>query len=92
MTDAAAGGQDATIDHLVERYGRGLNVAFHKYKYGWTTLHHAAANGRVRTVQHLVEKYNVDIHARNRDGKTALDVAEEYGRTECASYLRSLLS
>ena len=46
--------------------------------------------GRVRTVRHLVEKHNVDINSRCRDGMTALDVAEESGKTECASYLREL--
>jgi ankyrin repeat protein len=54
---------------------------------GYTPLHVAAGNGRARTVQHLVEKYNVDIHARSGYGKTALDVAEEYG--EIPSFLLS---
>jgi ankyrin repeat protein len=59
---------------------------------GWTALHEAAEYGRVRTVKHLVEKHNVDIHKRNRDGKTALDLAEGNDRTECADYLRALQS
>jgi hypothetical protein len=89
LNEAAEGGHDGMIDHLVERYGLDPNAV--REEDGWTALHVAAANGRVRTVQHLVEKYNVDIHARSRLGKTALDYAEEYGETECASFLRSLL-
>ena len=60
-------------------------------QFGLTALQNAAMSGRVCTVKHLVEKHNVDIHARNSYGKTALDLAEAKGRTECASYLRSLL-
>jgi ankyrin repeat protein len=71
------------IDHLVEEYGVDPNGAD-----GWTALHFAAEYGRVRTVKHLVEKHNVDIHQRSRDGETALDKAERYGRTECADVLR----
>ena len=40
---------------------------------------------RPHRVKHLVEKHNVDIHKRNRLGRTAMDVAE---RTECAAVLR----
>ena len=75
------------IDHLVERYGLDPNAVD---DCGGNALHHAAFNGRVRTVKHLVEKHNVDIHARDWDGKTALDWAEQFGRTECALFLREL--
>ena len=78
------------IDLLVERYGVDPNGA--EEDNGWTALHRAAEYGRVRTVKHLVEKHNVDIHKRNRDGKTALNMAEMYGYTECADYLRVLMS
>ena len=78
------------IDHLVEEYGvdpDGVDGIA-----GWIALHEAATWGRVRTVKHLVEKHNVDIHEREWCGKTALDLAEENGRTECADYLRALQS
>ena len=84
LIEAARWGHDAMIDHLVEAYGVDPNGAG---KLGWTALHEAADRGRVRTVKHLVEKRNVDIHKRDGEGKTALDVAEE-GMTECAAVLR----
>ena len=84
------------IDRLVERYGVDGNGADdedeEEQQEGWTALHNAAEYGRVRTVKHLVEKHKVDIHMRNMYGETALDLAEERGRTECAAYLRALMS
>ena len=85
MLQAAAGGQIAMIDHLVEEYGVDPNGVD---GYEWTALQKAASRGRVRTVKHLVEKHNVDIHKRDRWGETALDRAELHGRTECAAVLR----
>ena len=89
LIQAARWGHDAMIDHLVEKYGVHPNGV---RGGGWTALHWAAEHGRVRTVKHLVEKHNVDIHKRERDGKTALDLAEVWGMTECADYLRGLQS
>ena len=77
------------IDLLVDEYGMDPNGVD---EYGRTALHWAAICGRVRTVKHLVEKHNVDIHKRGVDGKTALDLAERHRRTECADYLRALMS
>ena len=86
---AAKRGDDAMIDLLVERYGVDPNGADED---GWTALHLAASRGRVRTVKHLVEKHNVDIHKRDGWGEPALKLAERRGRTECADYLRALMS
>ena len=77
------------IDHLVEAYGVDPNGVG---EFGWTALHDAAKEGRVRNVKYLVEKHNVDIHKRDWDGETALYIAENHGMTECADYLRTLLS
>ena len=86
---AARWGHDAMIDHLVEEYGMDPNGAD---RLGCTALHKAADRGRVRTVKHLVEKHNVDIHKRDGWGEPALKLAERRGRTECADYLRALMS
>jgi len=72
----------------VERYGVDPNGAD---VYGRTALHRAAEYGHIRTVKHLVEKHNVDI-VGDDDGNTALDLAEDWGMTECAAYLRALMS
>ena len=80
------------IDHLVEKYGVDPNGTERLNEHGWTALHWAVFHGRVRTVKHLVEKHKVDIHKRSRKGMTALDWAERRGRTECADYLRALMS
>ena len=77
----------AMIDHLVEEYGldpNGVSIS------GRAALLEAASLGRVRTVKHLVEKHNVDIHEKDDEGVTALYLAERYGWTECADYLRAL--
>ena len=90
MIAAARWGQnDAMIDHLVEKYGVDPNRVG---GVGLTALHSAASRGRVRTVKHLVENHNIDIHKRDIYGETALDWAEEKGMTECAAYLRALMS
>lgn len=39
-----------------------------------TPLHDAALNGHIRLVKLLVER-GADIHAKNRRGKTPLDIA-----------------
>ena len=89
LNGAARLGHDAMIDHLVEKYGVDPNG---EDENGYTALHHAADRGRVRTVKHLVEKHNVDIHEKDDEGDTALYLAEKHGRTECADYLRALMS
>jgi hypothetical protein len=94
---AAHCGRHAMIDHLVEEYGLDLDVRAEDpdvlaSEGDGTALHWAAREGRIHTVKHLIQKYNVDILKRNRDGKTALDKAEEKGRTECAAVLRALMS
>jgi len=76
-------GHVETIDHIVEEYGvdpNGDGVMI--------PLHDAAMVGGIRTVKHLIEKHNVDINKRNAEGRTALDMAEEYGMPECAAVLR----
>jgi ankyrin repeat protein len=93
LKTAARWGHIAMTDHLVEEYGVDPNGTGEDN--GWTALHEAAWVGRVRTVKHLVEKHKVDIHKRKQgnienDEPTALDLAEDNGKTACADYLREL--
>ena len=90
-------GQNAMIDHLVEKYGVDPNRDVDEWDFGGfgrNALHWAVLDGRFRTVKHLVEKHNVDIHQRSCYGTTTLDFAVGLrenatpGRIECAEYLR----
>ena len=106
MTTAAGMGHDALIDYLahgvdtqkgwgrpVTENVRGVDPSHLDETDGWNALHAAAYHGRIRTVKHLVEKYDfIDIHEEDESGNTALDSAEENGRTECAAFLRELMS
>jgi hypothetical protein len=85
MTGAAIYGLNSMIDHLVKTYELDPNES---NEFEMTPLHYAAKHGHLRTVKHLIEKYSVDIHKRDVNGETALDWAEEDGRTECAAVLR----
>ena len=50
---------------------------------GNTALHHAAGWGRLENMRQLLGQ-GADPALRNRDGKTALDLAEEAGRRRAA--------
>ena len=86
---AAAWGQVAMIDHLVEKYGLNPNQ---EDQCSLNALDYAVCHDHVRVVKHLVEKYNVNIHrvvGRYRE-RSRLDAAERLGHAECAAYLREL--
>lgn len=44
---------------------------------GWTPLMFAAANGFADVAERLVTEFDADITLKNKDGKTALDIAKE---------------
>ena len=50
-------------------------------------MHLAAASGHTAAVQLLLDE-GAELEAENDNGYTALDLAEENGRTEVASLLR----
>ena len=54
---------------------------------GHTALHHAAFRDDVGLVNTILAR-GIDPATRNRDGKTALDIAEEHGHTAVARRLR----
>ena len=82
LNTAVWGGQIAMIDHLVVKYGLDPQETEE-------ALHHAVALKRVHVIRYLVEVCGVDVNTSNNYGRTALDVAEDEGRAECASVLRS---
>ncbi|KAF3228066.1 hypothetical protein TWF191_003004 [Orbilia oligospora] len=57
---------------------------------GNTALHNAVNTGLLPVVQLLVEN-GIDIERKNKDGKTALDLAIEFGYSPVERYLRSAI-
>lgn len=62
---------------------------------GNTLLHVAAANGKIKILKEILRQLKahpaaIDLAARNRRGKTALDCALDFNFTEIAEYLRKL--
>ncbi|XP_069701688.1 golgin subfamily A member 6-like protein 22 isoform X1 [Periplaneta americana] len=53
----------------------------------WTALHYAACRGRAPVVQLLLQ-HGAERGARDKEGRTALDLASLYGRTEVAAMLQ----
>lgn len=59
--------------------------------YGWTSLHWAAAS--LRDSKHVIQallKQGVNVHIKDRDGKSALDLATKMGNSESAAILRAM--
>ena len=60
------------------------------WTFDWqTALHHAARNGHLRCLKVLIDAgARVDI--KNKDGKTAMQIAFERGEIDCGNYLRTM--
>lgn len=64
------------------------NVRFvDMYPRSFGLIHQAAYHGRQDIVEELVERYQADPQLRTRDGRTAAQVAREYGHSALASCL-----
>ena len=72
---------------LIEN-GADANGYFNKEK-GDRFIHVMAQFGNLDLVKFLVEKGQADIHVKNNEGKTALDIAMENGHSEVVEYLKS---
>jgi ankyrin repeat protein len=59
-----------------------------KQQAGWTALHAAAQHGDQAMVE-LLLKYGANPTAKNDDGRTADDLAEEKGHADLAERLRA---
>ena len=67
---------------------RGANVEA-RGNNGGRPLHSAAWKGHISVVKELIEERNAEVNARVDDGRTALTVANEYGKPDIAAYLVS---
>ena len=74
-------GQPDTISTMLE-YGIHIDAE----NVGWTALHLAALNGHLDIVSILLNK-GASSSIRNREGKTALDIAREEGQERIAAII-----
>ena len=58
----------------------------HQQINGWTALHYAAARGYLAIATRLLEG-GADLTLRDKDGKTALDWARQYRKSEVVALL-----
>ena len=55
----------------------GFGVNWQDEKTGDTPLHIAVSNQSVLLVRSILDQYGVDLTIRNKEGKTALDIAHD---------------
>ena len=81
---AASYGQDSTVQLLLDR-GAKPNIV-PKDHSGWTALMAAAARGHVNTVGLLLQN-GADPNIRSKDGRTAIKLERDEGRSEVVKKL-----
>ena len=69
---------------------RGFNLAYTSSN-GSTALHFAASGGHVEAIQYLI-KWGCDVHTKNADGSTPLDLARLNGNWEAAEVLTAAVA
>ena len=57
-----------------------VNVAFTESTFGWTVLHAAATQGRILVMEILIASKKIKVDAKDKEGRTALILAAEWGR------------
>ena len=57
--------------------------------FSQTALHHAARNGHLRCLKVLLDS-GAKVDVKNKEGKTALQIALEKGEYESARYLKTV--
>jgi len=56
--------------------------------FGQSFLHRAASDGHLRVVEYLVNQ-NADINAKDKDGRTPMELASEKGKSAVVEFLKS---
>eukprot|EP00949_MAST-11_sp_MAST-11-sp1_P003720 g3720.t1 len=88
MIDAATHGDLETVKEAI-RAGVGINSIDPDF-YGETALHRASIAGHLHIVDWLVSCGGAQCDVRSHDGKTPLDVAEEFQQRHIVNYLRGV--
>ena len=86
LHEASQGGQLEVAKMLLE-HGAKVNA---KSKFDHTPLHLSVFGKHLGVVRWLVAQ-GADVKARNQDGKTALDLAEQYAVDQIARYLTEVI-
>ena len=77
----------ALVRIALQEHPEHLNTAY--AQNGNTPLHVAALNGQTEIVRFLLEQPGIDKTIKNKDGKTAFDLAQEKGFAEIAGLLNA---
>jgi uncharacterized protein len=83
---AAAAVQDRASMELLLARGADPNA---KQQLDYTPLHGAASRGDIEMARLLLE-HGAERDARGTDGKTPADIADKYGKSEFAEWIRTL--
>lgn len=86
LLDSTATGDPRWIRAALAAHPEHLNTAYEQN--GNTPLHVAALNGYAEIVRLLLQQPGIDKTRKNKDGKTALDLAQEKNFTEIAELLK----
>lgn len=86
LLEAIIGKDITAVRSALAEHPEHLNAAY--AQNGNTPLHVAALNGYTEIVRLLLEQPGIDKTRKNKDGKTALDLAQEKNFTEIAELLK----
>src|SRR5437879_790902 len=82
--EACAAGEFERVERLVAENTVDINAHSDD---GWTPLHLAAANNKLDALKTLVAQ-GADVGAANREGLTAVQLADQKGHREAAAFLK----
>jgi len=88
LHSAANGGNAAIVRWLLE-HGADVNA---RGRMGRTPLHLAAERNTSPRVAEILAERGADLHATDDQGLSALEIAEQHGKTAVATWLRKKLS